>query len=276
MRSAIFKPSSSIRRVAAAVKRRLFRRGQAGDAKVIDVPQASVAETSLHSLELRDWRKHFSDQLSGKGLEIGPLHRPMVRHDGMQITYIDRLSVEELRKHYPELSDLPLVEPDIIGDAETMEGVADNSYDFLISAHVIEHTRDPVGAIEQWCRIVRPGGLIYLVVPDKRYTFDECRVRTTLEHLILDYRRPSPERDYEHYLDYAIHVLSKRDSAAMTSADVLKDTDYSIHFHVFQPGDIVQLLSWVDAHVAGLEILEGPAKSPGSEEFHLLLRTSQP
>lgn len=275
MRIAIFKPGSSIRRLAGAVKRRLFRHSHAGDAKVIDVPQASVAEDNLQALELREWRNHFSDQLFGKGLEIGPLHRPMVRHDGMQITYIDRLSVEELRKQYPELSDLPLVEPDIIGDAQTMEGIPDDSYDFLISAHVIEHTKDPIGALEQWCRIVRPGGLIYLIVPDKRYTFDECRVRTTLEHLILDYRRPSADRDYEHYLDYAIHALGKRDSAAIESADGLHRTDYSIHFHVFQPSDIIQLLNWIDANVAGLDILEGPAKSPGSEEFHLLLRTSE-
>ena len=52
-------------------------------------------------------------KLSGKGLEIGPLHRPMMRHEGMDIDYIDRCTVEELRRHYPELCDLPLVEPTI-------------------------------------------------------------------------------------------------------------------------------------------------------------------
>ena len=98
MFSAIFKPGSPVRRMAGAIKRRLFPSQNAGDAKILEIPQASVVEDNLQSFELRDWRKHFSDQLSGKGLEIGPLHRPMVKHDGMQITYIDRLPVEELRK----------------------------------------------------------------------------------------------------------------------------------------------------------------------------------
>src|SRR4051812_45746621 len=91
-----------------------------------------------------DWRKHFSDQLQGRGLEIGPLHRPMVRHSGMDVVYIDRCTVRKLRSHYPELAELPLIEPNLLGDAETLRRVPDADYDFLIAAHVIEHMRNPI------------------------------------------------------------------------------------------------------------------------------------
>lgn len=238
------------------------------------VPQAGVVETGLDAYEERDWRKYFSDKLSGKGLEIGPLHRPMVKHDGMQIDYIDRYTVAELRAHYPELNELPLVESDIIGDAQTLATIKDQKYDFLISAHVVEHMKNPIGALEHWFRVLKPGGLLYLIVPDKRTIFDKKRVRTTLEHLMLDYREPSDERDYEHYLDYAIHVHDKRGVDAIEEADRLVKIDYSIHYHVFVPSDIVNLLNWFSRSVVKIRTLEGPCLAPGSDEFHFLLQKS--
>lgn len=236
------------------------------------IPQAQVIERGLQSYESRDWRRHFSNQLSGRGLEIGPLHRPMVTHDKMEVDYIDRCTVAELREHYPELAELPLVEPDLIGDGETLATIPDGIYDFLISAHVIEHTKNPIGSLEQWCRVLAPGGLIYMIVPDKRAIFDHKRVRTTLPHLILDYYRPSSERDFEHYLDYAIHVHDQKADEAIAEADRLIRTDYSIHFHVFLPSDVTAMLQWFSTTIRPIEIVEGPVMSPGSDEFHFLLR----
>ena len=238
------------------------------------ISQAEIAEENLQVCETRDWRQHFAEQLEGKGLEIGPLHRPMVRHDAMDIDYIDRYCTADLRAHYPELNDLPLVESDIIGDAETLEGIADDRYDFLISSHVIEHMKNPLGSLEQWCRVVKPGGRIFLAAPDKRVTFDSKRVRTTLPHLILDYHRPSAERDYEHYLDFATQVHNKVNQEAIDDADHLAETDYSIHFHVFLPTDVLNLLTWFSENIRPITILEGPVMSPGDIEFHFLLEVA--
>lgn len=237
-----------------------------------DVPQADIVERELEAYRDFDWRGHFSRQLSGKGLEIGPLHRPMLRHAGMDIDYIDRYSVADLRKHYPELNELPLVDADIIGDAQTLSNISKDKYDFLIAAHVIEHMKNPLGAVEAWTRVVKPGGLVYIIVPDKRITFDKQRVRTNLEHMILDYREPSNERDYEHFLDYATHVHDKSGIEAIAEADRLLAEDYSIHFHVFLPNDIKRLLVWFSENVRPIEIVEGPVKAPGSDEFHFLIR----
>lgn len=236
-----------------------------------EIPLADVHENMLQAYENKDWRSHFTKQLNGKGLEIGPLHRPMVKHAGMQIDYIDRCTVAELRAHYPELNNLPLVEPNIIGNAETLENIADGQYDFVISAHVIEHMKNPIHALKCWLRVCRKGGKIYLIVPDKRATFDKKRVRTTLSHIILDYKQPSNERDFEHYLDYAIHVHNKDEDEAIIEAQHLIDTDYSIHFHVFMPSDIVKLLHWFAENVTKIRLLKGPVMAPHSDEFHFLL-----
>jgi SAM-dependent methyltransferase len=222
--------------------------------------------------EERDWRVHFTSRLTGQGLEIGALHSPMIKHPRMRVEYVDRLSVSELRAQYPELAGHELVEPDILADGETLEGVPDGKYDFLIASHVLEHMRNPLRALESWCRVVRPGGLIYLPVPDKRFTFDERRPRTTLEHLIADYRAPSPQRDFEHFLDYAAYVNGQSGDEAIAEARRLVEVDYSIHFHVFVPEDVVGLLEWFAKNVRPIEVVEGPAAAPRSHEFHLLVR----
>jgi SAM-dependent methyltransferase len=220
----------------------------------------------------RDWRDLFSQKLSGKGLEIGALHRPLPTHGGMQMDYADRLSLEDLREHYPELRELNVVRPNIISDAESLTGVEDDVYDFLVSAHLIEHMRDPIGAIKNWARVVKPGGYIYLIVPDKRGSFDRYRSRTPLEHMILDYMEPSKERDFSHYVDYSVLVHSKHGDEALKDAKKLAREDYSIHFHVFMPSDILAIVEWMSENVVKLEVGEGPCASPGSDEFHLLVR----
>ncbi len=236
------------------------------------MPQAIVEDSSLQSHENKDWRNYFSSKLNGKGLEIGPLHRPLPTHKGMQVDYIDRYPIAQLKSHYPEIQDQIFIDPQIIGDAETLSSVPEKSYDFLVSAHVIEHMKNPIGSIEHWCRVLKPGGLLYLIVPDKRMIFDKMRVRTTLEHLILDYKRPSDERDFEHCLEYGLFVHDKHGLDALYEADNIVNTAYSIHYHTFIPTDVKNIINWISANVRPLEIVEGPCMAPGDHEFHFLLK----
>lgn len=234
--------------------------------KYIDYPPPRT-DDGLELYYKTDWRSYFTSKLSGFGLEIGPLHRPMNKHAAMQVQYIDRYSVADLRSHYPELRELPLIEADIIGDAQDLAVITDAKYDFLISAHVIEHMKDPIKALYNWCRVLRPGGMLYLIAPDKRAIFDHQRNRTALSHLILDYIKPSDERDFEHYFDYAMYVHGKKNKEeAFVEANRLIETDYSIHYHVFIPADMKALLNWFSENIRPIEILEGPAMSPQIDE----------
>lgn len=53
------------------------------------------------------------------------------------------------------------------GDAQYMEGVEDNTYDFVNSSHCLEHMRDPYEAFFNWIRICKPGGHIITTIPDE-------------------------------------------------------------------------------------------------------------
>lgn len=53
------------------------------------------------------------------------------------------------------------------GDAMLLDGVADNSFDFLHSSHCLEDLDDVNIALKNWIRVVRPGGFLVITVPDE-------------------------------------------------------------------------------------------------------------
>ena len=73
---------------------------------------------------------------------------------------------------------------DVVAEASTLP-FPSGSKDFVLASHVLEHTPDPIKALEEWWRVIRPGGFVYLIVPHKERTFDKDRPRTPLAELIL-------------------------------------------------------------------------------------------
>lgn len=60
----------------------------------------------------------------------------------------------------------------------------DNSVDYVINSHVVEHFFDPVKAIKEWLRVVKPGGYVFMIVPHKERTFDKLRTITPVSELV--------------------------------------------------------------------------------------------
>jgi len=53
------------------------------------------------------------------------------------------------------------------GDAQLLENVDDDGFDFVFSSHCLEHVRDPYEALANWIRVVKPRGHIVIDVPDE-------------------------------------------------------------------------------------------------------------
>ena len=58
----------------------------------------------------------------------------------------------------------PFTNVDIVADAATLP-FKDNSVDMLISESTIEHTPNPEQVIREICRVVKPGGFVYISIP---------------------------------------------------------------------------------------------------------------
>ena len=46
----------------------------------------------------------------------------------------------------------------------------DHTLDYVVASHVLEHVANPIAALAECYRVIRPGGILYLVVPDRRAT----------------------------------------------------------------------------------------------------------
>lgn len=93
---------------------------------------------------------------------------------------------------------------DIVAPGDNLP-LQDNSQDFVISSHVIEHFYDPVKTIKEWLRVVRPDGYVYIIAPHKERTFDKDNPRTTLTELIDRHEHPNPPA-IDHHGHYSIWI----------------------------------------------------------------------
>jgi SAM-dependent methyltransferase len=53
------------------------------------------------------------------------------------------------------------------GDANEILRHVHRQFDFVYASHCLEHMRDPRAAIAQWWELVKPGGVLFVIVPDE-------------------------------------------------------------------------------------------------------------
>ncbi len=53
------------------------------------------------------------------------------------------------------------------GDANLISRYVSTTFDFVFSAHCLEHMHDPRAAVLEWWTLVRPGGHLFFIVPDE-------------------------------------------------------------------------------------------------------------
>lgn len=192
---------------------------------------------------LRTRKKISKRFIAGNGIEIGALHEPLFVSRRALVTYVDRLGEEGLRKHYPELKYHSLAHTSVVDDGESLKTFPDGSLDFVISNHVLEHCENPLRSLDNWLRVLKPSGVIYLAVPDKRFTFDCDRPVTPLSHVIRDYGEGPSWSRKDHYQEWTNLVDKKVGVEGEKRAADLDRDNYSIHFHVWDPATFLELVS---------------------------------
>lgn len=195
-------------------------------------------------------RAHISKSVIGNGIEIGALHSKFPAGAHARVKYVDSRSLVELRAHYPELEEADLVSPDIIDEAETLGTIADESQDFVIASHVLEHTDRVILSIENQLRVLRKGGIAVLMVPMRCATFDQLRGVTSWEHLLDEYLRPTAvgENREEHFREFAISSAHRLIPSEVVRANVIRNMardqgkGYSIHYHVWDQDSLWEMI----------------------------------
>jgi hypothetical protein len=129
-----------------------------------------------------------SEFIKGEGIEIGALHKPLVVDTTVAyVRYVDYKTLAENRKRYPELANEPIVETTIIDDGFILSSVPEQSVDFVIANHALEHSPDPIGTLGIWLSRLRDNGVLYMAVPIAAKCYDVGRPITTMSHLLQDH-----------------------------------------------------------------------------------------
>jgi SAM-dependent methyltransferase len=205
------------------------------------------------------------EQLAGKhirgsGCEIGGLHVPTKVLPGAKVTYVDRLPPGEA---HPDVQ--TRVHDLVVDDAEFLTHFHNDTLDFVIANHVLEHCHDPIGTLKNWCRVLKPGGIVYCALPDKEQTFDKPRATTTLLHLIDDHENGSGRGDIIHLSEWHYHIDGLRGQALEDRVKFGLDSRSNIHFHLWDEEGMQLLFNYVGKE---LEILE--KKRNGAEIIWVL------
>ena len=138
-----------------------------------------------------------------------------------------------------------------IAEGTDLKEIQDEQYDFLLSCNNLEHIANPIKALLEWKRILKPDGLAILVLPRKESNFDHKRSVTSFQHLKQDYENNITEKDVTHLAEILeLHDL-KRDVHAGSFVDFKKRSENnfetrSLHHHVFDIALLKQLVEFIE------------------------------
>lgn len=158
------------------------------------------------------------------GLEIGPAaHNPF----GLRTRTVE---LTESRDFYASVQQnvMGVVPPhvDIWASADSIP-LPDQSEDFILSSHVVEHLPNVVAAFIEWNRIVRDGGYIFMIVPlPWALPADKDRDLTAVDHFLEDYER--------------CHTLETHPVEGVPGGKMG-------HYHTFLPDTLLKVVNWMCA-----------------------------
>ena len=141
-----------------------------------------------------------------------------------------------------------------ISEASDLNTIPDSKYDFVISSNCLEHVANPLKAFEEWIRIVKKEGLLLLVLPNKKYSFDHKRSVTAFTHLLNDYKNVIKEDDLSHLNEILQCHDLKRDILAGSIKQFKERSldnynNRALHHHVFDLNVMCQIFEYFNIEI---------------------------
>jgi len=212
-------PAKPVER-AGSVLRRSRARLRALFAKPLRIAQGA----NIGSLSRNRKRRVLAGiDRNGVGLEIGPSHDPIApKRDGFNVHVIDHASREELLVKYEKhgLALDRIEEVDFVWHGESYLELTKHPhyYDWIIASHLIEHTPDLIAFLVDCDSILKDEGVLSLVIPDKRFSFDRFRPITGLARVIDAHFGAQRIHTAGAVAEYFLNVASKSHQLAWTES----------------------------------------------------------
>ena len=195
-----------------------------------------LSEDAALSLELDRSEKVMCmiDQ-NGLGIEIGPSYQPLApKREGFNVQIVDLCSAEELRAKFKghEVNLDAIEEVDFVWHGEPLPVLIgqEECYDWIIASHIIEHVPDLISFLTDCEKLLKPSGVLSLIIPDKRYCFDYYHSTSSTGEILDAFEqkrtRPSPGKVFDHCARTATlkgQMVWDRDSDMSPKLDFVHD-----------------------------------------------------
>jgi hypothetical protein len=150
----------------------------------------------------------------GLGLEIGAGCAPIApKKQGFRVHVLDHCDkqalIEKYRSHGINVDNIE--EVDFVWDGRSYTELIGRRhvYDWIIGSHVLEHSTDLIGFLNDCDSLLKKKGVLSLAVPDKRYCFDHFRPLSSIGRVIDAARNPRKIHSAGIVAEYFLTVVSK-------------------------------------------------------------------
>jgi len=138
-----------------------------------------------------------------------------------------------------------------IKEASNLIGIQDETYDFLLSSHCLEHCANAIKTLNEWKRVIKYGGYLLIIVPDRFSTFDHKRPLTTFQHFADDFKKNVEEDDLTHLEEILKNHDLSIDKSGGSLEQFAKRSENNIenrclHHHTFDLKNLTELLTYVN------------------------------
>jgi len=137
----------------------------------------------------------------------------------------------------------------IINDAVNVSHVKNESYDFVFSSHSLEHIANPLKAVQEWLRIIKNGGYIIIIVPEKSACFDHKRNYSKFSTLLSQYEKNVGENDLSTLPEILLHHdltmdLPAGDLGAFTKRSLNNFNNRCLHHYVYNDELLMEICNY--------------------------------
>lgn len=238
-----------------------------------------------------DRRSAVADRVNlsgGRGLEISPGAAPLLlREAAKDLVYCDKVGGEAWSDVYGTRGGM--VSSDVVlGDRSLADVFPPQDFDYIVSSHVLEHIPDFIGFFKSAEIILKPGGDVVMLVPDKRYTFDVLRKPSSADQLERAHMQKLKHPSREMVVDFFTNIDQGVEAAALWRGEYQPSPSYpnglekantldlektDVHCWVFTPDSLRDLVEHVLAiHTPSLSIVDVSDTPTGGNEFLVHIR----
>jgi len=229
------------------------------------------------------------------GIEIGPSHSPIAsKKAGYKVKIIDYLSQADLKQKYAShgvnLKNIEKV--DYVWSGESYKSLVKNEkFEWIIASHVIEHTPDLIGFLQDCESIMTKDALLCLAIPDYRFCFDKFRPLSSLSKIIDYHLNQNTKHTPGNIAEYYLNAVSLNQELSWTFSDeksdfrfihtadesknkmieaMRKDKYFDIHSWCFTPNSFRLLISDLN-FLKFINIKEVFLSGSNGHEFYVIL-----